>query len=159
MVCHPVSGLVELLIRASVAYWVYNLTLHPLAAIPGPKLAAASSLWSRRKEWQLRKAHAMLDAHKKYGPVVRTQPNELSFADPGVLATIYPPAGKGFVKSDFYVRRKMYQLDQCARSPPYRQRSSRAACSRFATLVSTLRAASLPPRPFLPSRCSNLSPS
>ncbi|KAL9473779.1 hypothetical protein ACSS6W_008159 [Trichoderma asperelloides] len=53
----------------------YRLLFHPLAVLPGPKLAALSS-W-----WQIRKIIAgkpyELALHDRYGPIVRTAPNEV----------------------------------------------------------------------------------
>ena len=42
-----------------------------------------------------------IDLHRKYGPVVRIAPNELSFASPQAARDILT-AGKGFDKTDFY---------------------------------------------------------
>lgn len=54
---------------------IYRLLFHPLAPLPGPKLAALSS-W-----WQIRKIIAgkpyELALHDRYGPIVRTAPNEV----------------------------------------------------------------------------------
>ncbi|KAK5658141.1 hypothetical protein OQA88_2114 [Cercophora sp. LCS_1] len=62
---------------------IYSLTLHPLAAFPGPKLTSASRLpfWiacltGKQVEW-------MHDLHTRYGPVVRYAPTDLSFIDEG----------------------------------------------------------------------------
>lgn len=46
----------------------------------------------------------MLTLHEKYGPVVRTAPNELSFSSPGSWRDIYGsrPGHRTFVKGDFY---------------------------------------------------------
>jgi cytochrome P450 len=41
------------------------------------------------------------DLHRRYGPVVRIAPNELSFASPAAARDIFT-VGKGFHKTDFY---------------------------------------------------------
>ncbi len=70
-----------LLIIYIVGSVVYSLTIHPLAAFPGPISTAASRIpfWvacvtGTQVTW-IQKLHA------KYGPVVRYSPNDLSFAD------------------------------------------------------------------------------
>jgi hypothetical protein len=53
----------------------YRLLFHPLAALPGPKLAAISPWWQIRKIIAAKPYEVAL--HDKYGPVVRTAPNEV----------------------------------------------------------------------------------
>lgn len=53
----------------------YRLLFHPLAALPGPKLAAISPWWQIRKIIVAKPYELAL--HDKYGPVVRTAPNEV----------------------------------------------------------------------------------
>ncbi|KAI1380418.1 cytochrome P450 [Hypoxylon crocopeplum] len=80
---------------------IYRLYLHPLAKIPGPRLAAITSLWY---VYQIRKGHMQVlytDLHKKYGPVVRISPNEVSFDSKEAYQAIY--TGSHFIeKGDFY---------------------------------------------------------
>ncbi|PVH97982.1 putative cytochrome P450 [Periconia macrospinosa] len=83
---------------------VYNLCWHPLAKFPGPKLAAVSNV--SYCYWFLggRQPFRMLELHNKYGPVVRTAPNELSFNTAKSWKDIYDfrQGHQTFVKSDFY---------------------------------------------------------
>lgn len=68
---------------------------------PGPTLASYSRLW---KVLSVASGHTELDhiaLHRKYGPVVRIAPNELSFSSPKTARDILA-AGKGFSKTDFY---------------------------------------------------------
>ncbi|KAL6887094.1 cytochrome P450 [Trichoderma evansii] len=53
----------------------YRLLFHPLAALPGPKLAAISSWWQIRKIIVGKPYELAL--HDRYGPIVRTAPNEV----------------------------------------------------------------------------------
>ncbi|KAM5465924.1 hypothetical protein MauCBS54593_006172 [Microsporum audouinii] len=82
----------------------YNLYYHPLARFPGPKLAAVSNgpycLWFLSG----RQPYTLLNLHRKYGPVVRTAPNELSFNTAQSWKDIYGfrPGRQEFLKSDFY---------------------------------------------------------
>lgn len=46
---------------------IYNLFLHPLAGVPGPKLAACSRLWFLRLELGGRPHEQIMELHNKYG--------------------------------------------------------------------------------------------
>lgn len=83
---------------------IYNTYLHPLAKFPGPRFCASSNAlycW-----WFLRgrQPYKILALHKKYGPVVRIAPNELSFNSAQSWKDIYGfrPGHKTFIKSEFY---------------------------------------------------------
>ncbi|KAF2092730.1 cytochrome P450 [Rhizodiscina lignyota] len=80
---------------------IYNLYLHPLANVPGPFFARISRLWLIHKYHRGNFQHAALDLHKRYGPVVRISPNEVSVWSASSLKTVYG-AGSGFVKADWY---------------------------------------------------------
>ncbi|KAI1077886.1 isotrichodermin C-15 hydroxylase [Whalleya microplaca] len=60
----------------------YNLFLHPLASFPGPLLRRSSRVWWTVDLFRCKLVFDSDKYHKKYGPVVRTAPNELSFIDP-----------------------------------------------------------------------------
>ncbi|KAI0908038.1 cytochrome P450 [Ustulina deusta] len=67
-----------------VAYFVivipaYNIFFHPLRKYPGPKLWAATQFPGLRTFIAGDLPKKTLELHNKYGPVVRTGPNELSF--------------------------------------------------------------------------------
>ncbi|KAK2606023.1 hypothetical protein QQS21_003541 [Conoideocrella luteorostrata] len=85
-----------------IAVAIYRLTLHPLAQIPGPKLAAVSELWYARNITKGRMIQLGLELHRTYGDVVRVSPNEVWFNSKEAFDQIYC-AGKGFEKSDFYL--------------------------------------------------------
>lgn len=79
----------------------YRLTSHPLAGIPGPRLAGVTKLWLA---WHVRKgkSHAFLpDLHKKYGRVVRIAPNWVLVCDEGFVRAAYS-AGSSFTKDAWY---------------------------------------------------------
>ncbi|KAI8627402.1 cytochrome P450 [Xylariaceae sp. FL1651] len=83
---------------------IYNIFFHPLRKYPGPKLAAwtnAAHSW-----WFLsgRQPFIYVRLHEKYGPVVRTAPNELSFNTAQSFKDIYGirQGHKPFIKGDFY---------------------------------------------------------
>ncbi|KAK4225933.1 cytochrome P450 [Podospora fimiseda] len=65
---------------------VYSLTLHPLSRFPGPPLAGITRfpfwiacLTGKQVSW-------MHNLHKRYGPIVRYSPNDVSFVDDGAAS-------------------------------------------------------------------------
>ncbi|KAF2753078.1 benzoate 4-monooxygenase cytochrome P450 [Pseudovirgaria hyperparasitica] len=83
---------------------LYKSHRHPLKKFPGPRLAALSNvpyiLWYMGG----RQPHKLLALHRKYGAVVRTAPNELSFNSAQAWKDIYNfrPGHQTFIKSSFY---------------------------------------------------------
>ncbi|ODA77451.1 hypothetical protein RJ55_07080 [Drechmeria coniospora] len=102
---------------------LYRLTLHPLAGVPGPRLAAVSNLWHAYQVRNGRMSVLARTLHKRYGHVVRVGPNEVWFDSKEAFDQIYSMqpclssidmvdrriliadagTGKGFEKSDFYL--------------------------------------------------------
>jgi hypothetical protein len=67
----------------------YRLLLHPLAGVPGPRLAAVSNIWLA---YQVRNGKSVLvgkKLHQRYGPVVRVGPNEVWFNSKESFKAIY----------------------------------------------------------------------
>lgn len=79
----------------------YRRYASPLRSIPGPFLASCTRLWKVRSAMSENMHWEHVELHKKYGPVVRIGPNEVSFSSPQVARTILS-AGKRFYKTDFY---------------------------------------------------------
>ncbi|KAJ8128639.1 hypothetical protein O1611_g4997 [Lasiodiplodia mahajangana] len=83
---------------------IYKIYFHPLSKYPGPKLAAVSN--AAHSWWFLggRQPFKLLELHEKYGPVVRTAPDELSFDTSQSFKDIYGfrQGHKPFIKSKFY---------------------------------------------------------
>ncbi|KAJ8059496.1 hypothetical protein OCU04_011157 [Sclerotinia nivalis] len=77
------SGLVKFSL-AVIAYFsynaIYNLYLHPLSHFPGPAAWSASRLPFAKALIAGTIVHDVENTHRKYGPVVRIAPNEISFA-------------------------------------------------------------------------------
>ena len=72
-----------------------------LIIVPGPLAARFSNIWLM---WQSRRGKRFLavhEAHQKYGPVVRIQPNHVSIADDAAIQTVYGH-GNGFTKAEYY---------------------------------------------------------
>lgn len=59
----------------------YNVFFHPLTKFPGPKLHAASHIPISLSMVKGTYVFDLKKLHDTYGPVVRTAPNELSFAE------------------------------------------------------------------------------
>lgn len=68
---------------------VYPLFVSPLRHIPGPKVAAITSLWLNTKYWAEVGSPLVKALHDKYGPVVRVGPNEVVSNDPAHVSVIY----------------------------------------------------------------------
>ncbi|KAI1271765.1 cytochrome P450 [Xylaria sp. FL0933] len=75
---------------------VYRATYHPLARIPGPKLAAMSYWYEAYYELVLGGQYfkRIKDMHKEYGPIIRITPQEVHFNDAEFVNTIYPTTGR-----------------------------------------------------------------
>lgn len=102
-----IAGFLAAFLGFIVCQVIYNVYFHPLAAYPGPWLARASLLW--RMIWSMQgRFHRVIDEqHKKYGPVFRVSPNELSFASQGSWRDIYGyksalSGQETNIKSEFY---------------------------------------------------------
>jgi hypothetical protein len=67
--------------------------------IPGPFPAAFTNLWLMYQCRRGRRSLAVEEAHKRYGPIVRIQPNHVSIADPEAIGIVY---GHG---NDFFQKR------------------------------------------------------
>lgn len=96
----PVFAL-ALFVTYALAYIFYNVFFHPLAGVPGPRLAASTRLWLLWKTFTLEKCEALHNGLAKYGPIVRIAPNKVLVNSQEDIKTIYP-IGSKFLKSDFY---------------------------------------------------------
>ena len=80
---------------------LYKRYSSPLRQYPGPFIASCTRLWKVWSTWTGKTEQHHIALHKKYGPVVRIAPDEVSFASPAAAQTIFQ-VGKGFHKTDFY---------------------------------------------------------
>ena len=80
---------------------VYPAFLSPLAKIPNAHFTAGfSPLWILWKRYSGAENRAIHDAHLKYGPIVRTGPNDINVnCVDGGIKTIY---SGGFEKPNWY---------------------------------------------------------
>jgi cytochrome P450 len=84
---------------------IYRLFLSPLAAIPGPKLAALSRWYECYYDivQPARYTFKIQELHSRYGPIVRISPNEVSFSDPEAVSLVFAPgAGQRRDKSTLF---------------------------------------------------------
>ncbi|KAI0396354.1 cytochrome P450 [Xylariaceae sp. FL0594] len=100
---HPYTVLGAIVI-AWLAKAIYAHLTHPLYHFPGPFWASFSNVLHSWTFMGGRQPYDILALHEKYGPVVRTSPNELSFNTAQSWRDIYGfrPSHKTFVKSPFY---------------------------------------------------------
>ncbi|KAL1953223.1 hypothetical protein VTO42DRAFT_3365 [Malbranchea cinnamomea] len=68
---------------------VYRLFFSPLRHVPGPFIANVTSQWSIITSMSGNRARIVDRLHRKYGPVVRLGPSELSFSTPEAIDTIH----------------------------------------------------------------------
>lgn len=85
-------------VAASVLVFVifhalYSIFLHPLRKVPGPRLAKITELWRTNHYFKGYWHRDILDLHRKYGPIVRISPNEVSIVSPELAKTIYSYSG------------------------------------------------------------------
>lgn len=95
-----VTMLLLFCISISLFLAYYTVPYHrnkTLRTIPGPKIAAFSNLWLFYHSRRGRRSLAVDEAHRKYGPLVRIQPNHVSIADPEALLIVYSHTG-GWLK-------------------------------------------------------------
>ncbi|KPI39697.1 Pisatin demethylase [Cyphellophora attinorum] len=90
-----------LALTASICLGVYRRYLHPLSHIPGPPSAALSGLWRNNRYWRGTWHDDIVDVHRKYGPVVRIAPNEVSVVGQTAMKQLYGH-GCNTVKTSWY---------------------------------------------------------
>ncbi|TVY92052.1 Cytochrome P450 monooxygenase [Lachnellula willkommii] len=75
---------------------VHRLYFSPLASFPGPKLAAATGWYEFYYQYWLNGQYIFQieEMHKKYGPIVRVTPEELSIHDPEFYNELYVTESK-----------------------------------------------------------------
>lgn len=88
-----------ILVTGIVTRSVYRACLHPLASVPGPRLAGVTSLWYA---YHVRNGHMLTlgkTLHRQYGPVVRVRPNEVWFDSEDAFRLIYSMFTVSWAKS------------------------------------------------------------
>jgi hypothetical protein len=90
-----------ILLSSLVIRSLYKRYASPLRHYPGPFLASITRLWKVKSTASGRTHLDHIALHRKYGPVVRIAPNEVSIASPEAARTLLS-AGKRFFKTPFY---------------------------------------------------------
>ncbi|KAI9041023.1 putative Cytochrome P450 [Aspergillus affinis] len=73
---------------------IRRLYFHPLAPIPGPRLAALT-WWYEFYYDAIQPGHYVFkiqELHRQYGPIIRVTPDEIHISDVGFLDTVYAPS-------------------------------------------------------------------
>jgi benzoate 4-monooxygenase len=91
----PYTIPIALLLFYLVPYFTSNTTLRD---IPGPFAAKFTNLWLLLQARQGKRYQSVDEAHRKYGKLVRIQPNHISIADESAIPIVYGH-GNGFLKS------------------------------------------------------------
>ncbi|KAJ7017517.1 cytochrome P450 [Mycena alexandri] len=89
----------------SLSILLYRLSpIHPLYHIPGPPLWRITKLIGMYITYTGRQHLAIKQAHDKYGPVIRTGPNEVSIVDVDAVTSVL--GAGGLPKGQYYEGRK-----------------------------------------------------
>jgi len=85
---------------ALALFWLIPyLTSNPsIRNVPGPLAAKFSNLWLMLQARQGKRYLSVDEAHKKYGKLVRIQPDHVSIADESAINAVYGH-GNGFLKA------------------------------------------------------------
>ena len=79
----------------------YKRYASPLRNVPGPFAASFTRLWKLYQMYRGDMEKTNIALHRKYGPVVRIAPNEVSLDDPESVKIIYGHATE-FIKAPWY---------------------------------------------------------
>lgn len=101
LTANPVSSAAVFLVGVILAGCIYRLYIHPLSVIPGPRIAACTSLWLAYHTYVGDESSAVFDLHKKYGRVLRVAPNDVDIDDGDAVEPVYIARG-GFPKTAAY---------------------------------------------------------
>lgn len=78
------GAILAVFVIKTIGRMIYNIWFHPLAHVPGPRLAAVTH-WYHTYWHAVKKGHfvpyILPDLHKRYGPVVRFSPDEVDIHD------------------------------------------------------------------------------
>lgn len=84
---------------------IQRLYLHPLARVPGPKLAALTGWYEAYYDLAHEGVGGQMtfhirELHKEYGPIIRINPNSVHIDDPNYFSTIYT-SKRGFDRPEY----------------------------------------------------------
>ncbi|KAH9905239.1 cytochrome P450 oxidoreductase [Xylariomycetidae sp. FL2044] len=102
--CLPPQSFVYVLFTSILyflAWTIYARSIHPFRSVPGPWAASVTPLWYMMYVARGDFEATQRDLHKKYGPLVRVAPDEISCASPDAIKLIYRTR-YAFNKTNFY---------------------------------------------------------
>lgn len=86
----------------NILFRVRKIYKSPLRQIPGPRCSIFTEIWLIIQEFAGNRRLYIHELHKKYGPVVRLGPNEVSFISADAVKEIYAAEGSGYEKTELY---------------------------------------------------------
>nr|XP_001393034.2 cytochrome P450 [Aspergillus niger CBS 513.88] len=113
MAINALSIAISLLVIYPISRIVYNVFFSPLSHLPGPISWSATRLPFTRALLRGTIVHDFERLHRKYGPVVRTAPDEVSFASGDAWTDVYAsrPDDRQLLKDPLWWRRQPGQPD------------------------------------------------
>jgi hypothetical protein len=87
---------------SSLGLCTHRAIFAPLSKLPGPWHSLFTDVYLMYKEFTAQRRIYIHELHKKFGPVVRLGPNEVSFTSLEALKEIYQSGGSGYDKTEFY---------------------------------------------------------
>ncbi|GKZ35393.1 hypothetical protein AbraIFM66950_006022 [Aspergillus brasiliensis] len=113
MAVNALSIAISLLLIYPIGRIIYNVFFSPLSHLPGPISWSATRLPFTRALLRGTIVHDFQRLHRKYGPMVRTAPDEVSFASGDAWTDIYAsrPDDRQFLKDPLWWRRQPGQPD------------------------------------------------
>ncbi|OGM40505.1 cytochrome P450 monooxygenase [Aspergillus bombycis] len=93
-----------------VGLYLFKRLSSPLAKVPGPWYTNFTSFCLKYHEFTATRRLFVHHLHKKYGPVVRLAPNEVSFASLNAIREIYASGGSGYDKTEYYDLFRQYGI-------------------------------------------------
>jgi hypothetical protein len=85
----PTATAITLCVATIICFVLFARELTPLRNVPGPFLASLSNVWVFRQTKTFQRPLIDMELHKRYGPIVRTGPNEVMVSSPSSFKTIY----------------------------------------------------------------------
>jgi len=102
MPLHLLVATIVAIILTTVLFHIRKLSKSPLRQIPGPFYSTFTEICLIVQEFVGNRRLYIHALHKKYGPVVRLGPNEVSFVGADAVKEIYTHRGSGYDKTELY---------------------------------------------------------
>jgi hypothetical protein len=130
---HPIATLTSVFIVYQLVLALYCLTLHPLAHIPGPRIAAITYFYEFYYDFILGGQYTFKIArlHSKYGPILRISPCEVHINDPDFYDQIYTGTSEPREKWDRVMARMGNPSSHVATAGVVQHRARKAPLNQF----------------------------